>query len=280
VVGPECEDRAVPPAPPTDRRHWPKRGAHLKLLQILDELREAAAVRPSLRAIGDDMRFRLKCPASHETVRSWLTGRSLPSGRQVLALVNALGGGTDERERALRARDEAERDSAGHRSTERSSGSRAKAIPVTSGDRPADVARSLAGETVRIISISADDGRGGIAKYNTIVLEFVQPTAPGFTYWIIAHLTGVNGDDNTYFAKQQIYFRTGHQAHGLQFDALVDSVRHVYVVEADQEATAILRRNNELPMDGSMDRHPTRVNPPRARIVSSVWRVVKTRDEP
>jgi hypothetical protein len=30
-------------------------------------------------------------------------------------------------------------------------------------------------------------------------------------------------------------------------DALVDSIRHVYVVEADREATAILRRNNELP---------------------------------
>ena len=270
----------MPPASPTDRRHWPMRGAHRELLQILDELREAAPVRPSLRVIGDDMAVRLRCPASHEAVRSWLTGKSLPSRRQVLVLVTALGGGTDERKRALGARNEAERDNASRRPTERRSGFRVRAVPATGGDRPADAARSPSDETVRIISISADDGQGGIAKYNTMVLEFVQPTVPGFTYWIVAHLTGVDGDDNTYFAKQQIYDRAGPQAHGLQFDAIVDSVRHVYVVEADREATALLRRNNELPMDGSMDRHPTRVNPPQARIVSSVWRVVKTRDEP
>jgi hypothetical protein len=52
------------------------------------------------------------------------------------------------------------------------------------------------------------------------------------------------------------------------------------VVEADGNGSAILRRNSELPMDGSQDLHPSRVNPPPGVTVSPVCRVTKTRDEP
>lgn len=96
----------MPPAQPTDRSRWPETGPHLQLLKILDALREASVTRPSFRVVSTAVRTML--PASHEAVRSWLTGRTLPSRREVVALVAALGGGVDDRDRALRARQKAE----------------------------------------------------------------------------------------------------------------------------------------------------------------------------
>ncbi|MGH3693544.1 MAG: hypothetical protein ACRDRX_06035 [Pseudonocardiaceae bacterium] len=131
---------------------------------------------------------------------------------------------------------------------------------------------------VRIKTIAATDGLPGIATHNFIDLEMLRDNRPGYTYWIIAHLIGTNGDGSPYIAKQQVRSGIGAESYALRLDAAVNSVREIYLVEADPEGTEKLRQNNQLPMDGSQDDQSVRVNPPPGQTVSVTCRVAKTRD--
>lgn len=84
---------------PTNRDSWPDAGPHRRLLQLLDELREAQRPRRSFMNIAAAAAD--ADAVSHETVRSWLRGDTLPSTLQLGMLVAALGGGTDDRNAAL-----------------------------------------------------------------------------------------------------------------------------------------------------------------------------------
>ena len=130
---------------------------------------------------------------------------------------------------------------------------------------------------VRISAISADDGRAGIATYNTITVEVSRENRTGHTYWLLAHVFEV-GETGPYIAKDQVFDDIGTRTYALQLDSQVNSVREIFIVEADPVGTAMLRWNNSLPMDGSADRDMVRVNRPPAPVVSATCRVTKTRD--
>jgi hypothetical protein len=85
----------MPRARATSQEGWPPRGPHLQLLRQLDDLREALPTRPSFRTTATAM------GASHEAVRSWLTGAVLPTAQELGGLVTALGGGPDDRDKAV-----------------------------------------------------------------------------------------------------------------------------------------------------------------------------------
>jgi hypothetical protein len=131
---------------------------------------------------------------------------------------------------------------------------------------------------VLVRAIAATDGNPGIATHNFIDLDVLRATRPGYTYWIIAHLIGTNGDASPYIAKQQVRSNPGIENDALQLDADINSVWEIYIVEADPGGTEQLRQNNQLPMDGSQDNQPVRANPPPAQTVSVTCRVTKTRD--
>lgn len=103
---------------------------------------------------------------------------------------------------------------------------------------------SFTAPAVRVKAIAATDGLPGIATRNFIDLEVLRANRPGYTYWIIAHLVGTNGDGSPYIAKQQVRSSAGTESHALQLDAGINSVRDVYIVEADPDGTEKLRQNN------------------------------------
>lgn len=79
---------------PINRDDWPAEGPHLRLLRHLDKV-HADGGRKSLRTIGATMFL------SHVTLNDILRGKRLPvSEQQARALVQALGGGHDEIDRA------------------------------------------------------------------------------------------------------------------------------------------------------------------------------------
>jgi hypothetical protein len=114
-------------AQPTDRSIWPASGPHRRLLEVFDALREARRSRPSLRLISTGV------SASHEAVRSWLTGSTLPSRHEVVALVAALGGGADQRDQALRAREMAESEFRERRASHKREQATAGRVPPSPG---------------------------------------------------------------------------------------------------------------------------------------------------
>jgi hypothetical protein len=135
-------------------------------------------------------------------------------------------------------------------------------------------------QAVSIVLVSPDDGKGGVAKYNTLTVDVRRNSLAGHTYWLMVHVLGGQNEDSPYFAKQQIVDNIGTQRVALQLDSAVGSTREVFVVEADADGTAILRKNHDLPMDGSRDRDPSRINPPPGQVVSGTCQVTKTRDQP
>ena len=79
---------------PINRSAWPVDGPHLRLLRHLDRVHTDGG-RKSLRAVGTAIFL------SHSTLSDILRGRRLPaSEKQIRAIIKALGGGTDEMDRA------------------------------------------------------------------------------------------------------------------------------------------------------------------------------------
>lgn len=97
---------------------------------------------------------------------------------------------------------------------------------------------SFTDPAVRIKAITAADGLPGIATHNFIDLEVLRANRPGHTYWIIAHLIGANGDGSPYIAKQQVRNSAGTESYPLQLNADINSVREIYLVEADPGGTS------------------------------------------
>jgi hypothetical protein len=135
------------------------------------------------------------------------------------------------------------------------------------------VSCSKSGAKIQIGNVRSEDGAPGIGPIVLLDVSVSTPAAPNRTYWLIADFTV---RDRLYAARMQI---TG-SAKGLRIKINTSSVpsqRTFYVVEANEEATPILREDYAHDMEPRWDVNRTKLPDGVIGTISNKCKVTRTR---